>query len=386
MVNWTDHGAIPVAGSDGIAKWADNSWAPCAAHKTINGKEKFFLYFCNGGNGVSVLISDSPTGPWTDPIGKCLITRDTPNCGDVVWLFDPAVLVDDDGTGYLYFGGGVPDGKDADPATARVVKLGDDMISLDGEPQTINPPYLFEDSGINKIGNKYYYTYCSNWSTDGNDLGLTGGAIQYMTADNPMGPFVYGGELFRNQGCFFGLYGNNHHSIIEYEGQLYLFYHNRPVEASMGITGNYRSPQVDIITMDGEKINPVTGTMTGIAQLKPLNPYEKVQAETISRQAGVNVSGSDDTVVTDIQSGDWISVSGAEFSKGASAITVCVNAPDGGAIKICTESENGTAVGYVDIPAGTNGEVSAPVDISVGTHDIYYIFSGNLEMNWWYFE
>ena len=55
MVNWTDHGAIPVAGTEGIAKWATCSWAPCAAHKTINGKEKFFLYFCNGGNGVSVL-------------------------------------------------------------------------------------------------------------------------------------------------------------------------------------------------------------------------------------------------------------------------------------------------------------------------------------------
>ncbi len=42
MANWTDHGSIPVAGSDGIAKWADNLWAPCAAHKTINGEEKSF--------------------------------------------------------------------------------------------------------------------------------------------------------------------------------------------------------------------------------------------------------------------------------------------------------------------------------------------------------
>ncbi len=303
-----------------------------------------------------------------------------------MWLFDPAVLVDDDGTGCLYFGGGIPDGKDADPATARVVKLGDDMISLDGAPQTINPPYLFEDSGINKIGSKYYYTYCSNWSTDGNDMGLTGGAIEYMTADNPMGPFTYGGELFKNQGCFFGLYGNNHHSIIEFEGQLYLFYHNRSVEAAMGITGNYRSPQADIITMDGEKINPVTGTMTGIAQLKPLNPYEKVQAETISRQAGVNVSGLGDTLVTDIQSGDWISVSGAEFSRGASEITVCVNAPNGGAIKVCTGDENGTVVGYVDIPTGTNGEISASVTVSSGNYYVYFIFSEPMDMDYWYFK
>ncbi|MDE7094408.1 MAG: endo-1,4-beta-xylanase, partial [Oscillospiraceae bacterium] len=82
MVNWTDHGAIKVAGQNGVAKWATCSWAPCAAHKTINGKEKFFLYFCNGGNGVSVLTADSPTGPWTDPLGKALITRDVPNCSN----------------------------------------------------------------------------------------------------------------------------------------------------------------------------------------------------------------------------------------------------------------------------------------------------------------
>ena len=46
MVNWTDHGEIPVAGPNGVAKWAGLSWAPAAAHKTINGKEKFFSLFC----------------------------------------------------------------------------------------------------------------------------------------------------------------------------------------------------------------------------------------------------------------------------------------------------------------------------------------------------
>ena len=45
LVNWTDHGQIRVAGPDGIAWWAVNSWAPCAAHKTIDGQEQFFLYF-----------------------------------------------------------------------------------------------------------------------------------------------------------------------------------------------------------------------------------------------------------------------------------------------------------------------------------------------------
>ncbi|MGO4272732.1 family 43 glycosylhydrolase, partial [Paenibacillus sp. TAF58] len=163
MVNWTDHGEIPVAGPQGAAKWANNSWAPAAAHKTINGQEKFFLYFADNGSGIGVLTADSPIGPFTDPIGKQLVSRSTPGASDVTWLFDPAVLVDDDGSAYIYFGGGIPTGKDADPGTARVAKLGADMISLDlsasgGTLGRINPPWLFEDSGIHKYNGKYYYS------------------------------------------------------------------------------------------------------------------------------------------------------------------------------------------------------------------------------------
>ncbi len=384
MVNWTDHGAIPVAGSSGIAKYANNSWAPCAAHKTINGKEKFFLYFCNGGNGVCVLTADSPTGPWSDPLGKPLVTRSVPNCGNISWLFDPAVFVDDDGTGYLCFGGG-PDGKSD---TTRVVKLGDDMISLAGTPVTINAPYVFEDSGINKIGDKYYYTYCSNWNTGGNSYGLSTAAIEYMVADNPLGPYTYAGELFKNQGTFFpGMTGNNHHSIVEFNDQLYLFYHSRPVEKAMGIEGNYRSPQVDKITVSGDKLNPVTGTMKGIPQLKPLDPYVKVEAETMSDQAGINVKGVGNTVVSEIDSGDWIKVSGVDFSKGTSTLTVKVSSSKGGAIKICTGSQSGEAVGYVEIPASTDGEeITVPVNDITGKKDLFFVFSGNIEFDYWYFK
>lgn len=384
LVNWTDHGAIPVAGTDGIAKWATCSWAPCAAHKTINGKEKFFLYFCNGGNGVSVLTADSPTGPWTDPLGKALITRATPNCNDITWLFDPAVMVDDDGTGYLCFGGGVPDGKDAMPGTSRIVKLGDDMISLAGTPVTIEAPYLFEDSGINKIGDTYYYTYCSNWKTAGNAYGMTSGAIEYMTSNNPLGPYTYGGELFRNQGTFFGLYGNNHHSLCTLDGQLYLFYHNRSVEKAMGIEGNYRSPQVDAVTMQGTKIQAVTGTMNGIAQKKTIDPYQTVQAETMSNQAGIQVRGLGDTVVTEIDQGDWLKVSGVHFSKSASQIAIQVSSKSGCAVKICTGSPTGKAVGYAEIPAGGKmTTVSAAVQGLNGTQDLYFVFSGQAEMDSW---
>ena len=211
MVNWTDHGAIPVAGSKGAAKWASNSWAPAACHKTINGKEKFFLYFADNGSGIGVLEADSPTGPWRDPIGKQLISRNTPGCSgsEIGWLFDPAVLVDDDGTGYLYFGGigdttDKPEDFIKNPKCGRVVKLADDMISLDGDPVTIDAPYMFEDSGINKIGDKYYYSYCTNWTNfSGRDENVPTANIAVMESDNPMTGFKFVGCVLKKSGNLF---------------------------------------------------------------------------------------------------------------------------------------------------------------------------------------
>ena len=142
MVNWRDEGIIQVAGKKGPATWSKNSWAPAVCYKNIDGKDKFFIYFADNGSGIGVLEGDSPTGPWHDPIGKQLISRNTPNCGgsEVPWLFDPAVLVDDDGQGYLYFGG-IGEAEDREhPNCIRVVKLGDDMISLKDDPVVIDAP------------------------------------------------------------------------------------------------------------------------------------------------------------------------------------------------------------------------------------------------------
>ncbi|NLP26455.1 MAG: family 43 glycosylhydrolase [Clostridiales bacterium] len=387
MVNWTDHGPIPVAGPSGASTWASQSWAPTAAHKKINGKDKFFLYYCNNASGIGVLSSDSPTGPWVDPIGKPLVSRQTPNA-NVTWLFDPAILVDDDGTGYLYFGGGVPEGQDANPKTARVVRLGDDMISLSGTPQVIDAPYMFEDSGINKIGDTYYYSYCTNWNTGGNNLGIGNGQLAYMTSNSPMGPFTYRGIMFVNQGTFFGLHGNNHHTIAEFKGQLYLFYHARAVEAAAGLTGNYRSPQIDKVTIkpDGT-FESVIGTMKGVSQVQTLNPYQTVQAETIYRQGGNDVLGLGDTIVK-TKKGSWMGVRGAAFTNGTKSITVRVKSSTNAGIKICTGSEDGTVVGYVDVPAtgGSFVDITSGISDISGTKDVYFIFSGDMEIDSWSFN
>ncbi|MBQ8554390.1 MAG: family 43 glycosylhydrolase [Clostridia bacterium] len=386
LVNWTDHGAIPVAGARGIATWASNSWAPCAAHKVIDGKDKFFLYFCNGGNGVSVLTADDPAGPWTDPLGHGLITRSTPNCANVVWLFDPAVFVDADGTGYLYFGGGVPEGQQANPGTIRCVQLGKDMISIVGEPQVIDAPYVFEDSGINRIGDTYYYSYCSNWQTEGNTLGMSSGAIQYMTSQSPMGPFTYAGELFPNQGKFFGLWGNNHHSIVEFKGVHYLVYHNRPVEKAMGITGNYRSPQLDVLTVNSDgSITSVTGTMKGVSQLESLDPYQRVSARTMYRQAGLNITGYADAARTAATTGDWLQVKGAAFTSGAARFTLCASSEMGGAVRVLCGGLKGDVLCEFTIPASDAAEYTVDCASVSGITDVYLVFAGDVTANWWQF-
>lgn len=394
MVNWTDHGAMPIAGPDGAAKWAKNSWAPTACHKTIDGKEKFFLYFANNGNGIGVVTSDTPYGPWTDPIGKPIISRETPTCASVTWLFDPAVLVDDNGDGYLYVGGGVPfiPGKGpqfADPGTARVVKLDASLTALDGDPVAINPPYLFEDAGANKIGDTYYYSYCTNF----NSPKLGNGVIAYMTSKNPMGPFTFQDTIFQNPEKFFGVGGNNHHAICKLGDKYYLFYHAQVLQTSMGLKGGYRSTHADAVTIEENgHIAPIQGTKTGIEQFKPFNPFNYTEAETMAWMGGIDtryVDGTTNMCVTNINTGDWLGLEGVDFANGANQFTARVASDNIGAIKICIDKVDGECVGYLSVK-NTNDQfanVTAQLEKTVsGKHDLFFVFAGDLEFDGWQFK
>ena len=380
LVNWSDHGTINVAGSDGVAKWASNSWAPTAAHKTINGKEKFFLYFANNASGIGVLTSDTPTGPWTDPIGGPLISRSTPNC-NVEWLFDPAVFVDTDGTGYLYFGGGVPNGKEANPNTIRAVKLGDNMISLAGNAVNIDAPWAFEDSGINKIGNTYFYSYCTNWSG-----GPYGNArIAFMTSNNPLGTFTYQGTCFNNPGDFFGTVGNNHHTIINFKNQYYIFYHAEWLnKETYGSMLGYRTTHVDVMPFSNGKFGNAQGTLTGVTQLENFNPYQLNRFNTMAWQAGVNIYGLGDTAAA-YNRGDWSGISNVDFGAGAKSITINAGTVNGATIRISVDSPSGQVLGYVTIPAtGDNWkstEVTATISGATGVKNLFFVASADVVLN-----
>nr|MCR4644978.1 endo-1,4-beta-xylanase [Oscillospiraceae bacterium] len=413
LINWTDHGAIPVAGRDGFggpAAWASRAWAPDAAWKNIDGKDQFFLYFANNGSGVGVLRGSSPTGPFEDPIKGELCNSSKPGGQGVLWQFDPGVYYDEKtDTGYIAYGGGVPDGKNANPGTGRIGKLGSNMISIDGSFKAMNTPYLFEDSSLIKIGDTWYYSYCTNWSGGGTVNGVRFGSadICYMTSKDPMncnwGESDLRGVVFKNTAGVVDKGGNNHHSIIEFNGKYYVAYHARSAVAKMGLTfidgshpndrskdssdGNYRSTHLNEAYYEAStgKIS-CTGSMKGIEkQLKALDPYTTVQAETMSNQSkNISVQGLRDTQVVG-DKGEWTKVSGVDFSNGVKGITIKASSKNGCMIKITTGKVGGDVLAYAEIPAG--GQMSettfSTVSNVTGQKDVYFEFSGDITFDSW---
>jgi GH35 family endo-1,4-beta-xylanase len=399
MVNWTDHGAILAAGPNGAATFASQSWAPTATWKNIDGQDRFFLYFCNNASGIVVLTADSPLGPWTSPHNEMFIRHGrTPGIEGVPWVFDPAVFIDDDGQGYMYFGGGIPGGDNpsaaqfANPRTARVIRLGDDMISTVGEAVMIDAPYMFEAAEMFKRNGTYYFTYSANFAPQlpatVNGHRIEAASIQYMTSDNPMGPFTHRGTVLPRLGTVLDNWGNSHQDIVEFKGQHYIFYHSLDLLYARHGTraAGYRSAHADVLNFNADgTIQEVRATRTGVPQVETLNPYETVRAATIARQAGISVRGVGNTVVTDISRGDWVSVRGASFNTGATSVTIRASSAAGAVVKIAN-SATGTALGYVEIPAGnTMRNHTAAVNIPAGTHNIYFIFSAPMEFETWQF-
>lgn len=406
LVNWTDHGIIQIGGEGGGSAWTTNSWAPAATHKKINGKDQFFLYYANNASSIGVLRSDNPVGPFVDPLGKPMITKETENCADVKWLFDPAVFTDDDGRSYLYFGGGVPDGQEEMPNTARVAELGEDMISLAGTPVMIEAPWHFEDSGINKIGDTYCYTYCSNWDKRDNAKGPYVPDIAdiiYMTSDSPFGPWQYRGPILKNPGRFFDTWGNNHHCMVEFKGKWYMFYHTQLLQDDMGIKGGYRCTHVDevIIREDGS-IENINASKSGVKQLKNLDPYRMTEAETFAWMGGVitgkaslpsKTFGVVNQVVTGLTTGDWIALSDVDFGGQApTTFTAKVSSEfTGNLIQITVDTADGECLGYLEVPntgsAEEYREITVPVKGVTGVHKLFFTFCGEgFQFDCWQFN
>ena len=93
--NWTEHGAVASLKDFPWRSRENGAWAI----QTVERNGKYYLYAPLHGHGIGVLVSDSPYGPFKDPLGKPLVwQKDT--WDDI----DPTVFVDDDGQAYMYWG------------------------------------------------------------------------------------------------------------------------------------------------------------------------------------------------------------------------------------------------------------------------------------------
>ena len=312
MVNWTFHGTIDVGRL--CSKWGWRfaaSWAPSAVWRTnANGTDEFFLYFANSGGSIGVLKASSPIGPWTSPLSKPMIDGDTPGVKPCNWIFDPGVVVDADGTGWIAFGGGDPNasGSKLWPGNSRIAKLKPSMTALDGSAVNMPAPYLFEASELNIIGGRFVYTYNTSWS-DRNDWSKftkrngqaapSSCSMCYMVSDTPLDPdsWTYRGEYVPNEGNFGMGWGNNHTHLHKFKDKYYLFYHSTLLEQSMKNGGamnsnasGYRSIGVDVAIVDEntQKINKMTLTKKGVTAIGNVNPYTLQEAETMANCGGIS--------------------------------------------------------------------------------------------------
>ncbi|MDE5981896.1 MAG: glycoside hydrolase family 43 protein [Duncaniella sp.] len=241
MKTWTDHGPV-LKPTD--FKWAvGEAWASQVVEK--DGKFYYYTTVQAGepwvGKAVGVAVSDSPTGPFVDAIGKPLVSDDMTDNGKRGWWndIDPTVLIDGDDA-WLCWGNG----------TCFLAKLKPNMIEIDGEIEVVELPGYVEGPWLHKYNDTYYLTYAS--------MGPGKETISYATAPSMKGPWTPQGELTGVAQNSFTI----HPGIIEFNGTWYLFYHNAVLEIDghKGAIGR-RSVCVDTLTYDS-----VSGLMNPVVQ------------------------------------------------------------------------------------------------------------------------
>lgn len=422
MVNWTFHGTIDVGKVCG--SWCGQSWAPSAVWRTTSrGTKEFFIYFANGGGSVGVIKSTkSPVGPFNSPLSQSMIRHGMAGVDPCNWVFDPGAVIDENGVGWIAFGGGDPQssGSKLWPGNSRIAKLKSSMIDLDGAAVNMPAPYLFEASELNIINGRFVYTYNTSWS-DRNDWtsfekrngqsAPSSCSMCYMVSDNPLDPdsWEYRGEYVPNEGNFGMGWGNNHTHLHKFNDTYYLFYHSTLLESSMntGASG-FRSIGVDKATVNEntQKISKMTLTKTGVTAIKNLNPFELQQAETMASSGGItyenfknikavtskNTLGNDasENLYIKMPAGSWTSVRKVDFGAGAKSFTV--RAKGTGKLEIRLNKNSGAASASVEFSSTSFADHTIDLDETKfkGVKTVYFVFTestnDNVQFDAWQFS
>ena len=378
MVNWTDHGSP--AGYKTFSWGTGDAWAPHGVPR--NGK--FYLYVPinnSTGSKIGVAVADHPEGPFTDPLGKALVSSGSGN-------IDPNVFIDDDGQAYLYWGN----------PNLYYVKLNADMVSFQGSPTQVNlttagfgtrsnsdrATAYEEGPWFYKRGALYYLVYPADGTPE---------KISYTTSSAPLGPWTYGGDMMAKQ-TGSGSSFTNHPGVIDYKGKSYFFYHNG---ALPGGGGYKRSVCVEEFTYGADgKIPSIKMSQAGPEPVATLNPFEQVEAETIAFSAGLKTEKCTDTGgginVTSISDGDYIKVKNVDFLDGVTSFDARVSgAASNAKIELHLDSQTGTLLGTCDV-SGTSAWTTKTCAVTGGSgkHDLFLKFTGGsgelFKFNWWQFS
>lgn len=382
MVNWRDHGS-PL-GYKSFSWSGGKAWAA----QCIPRNGKFYWYATIGkGTGqqpaIAVAVSDRPTGPFKDPINKPLASQ---SWDDI----DPTAFIDDDGQAYLFWGN----------PKLYWVKLNENMTSYSGSINVTDMttaqfgtrtkdnaerkttyeegPWIFKRKGL------YYMVYAA---------GPLPEPIGYSTSNKPTGPWTYRGEIMSgaNTGSF-----TNHPGIIEYKGKGYFFYHTGKLP---GGGGYKRSTAVEEFSFNADGTIPRIGMSDkGPNPVDSLNPFQRVEGETMAFSSGLKTQGNDQSgvYVTSIHNNDWIKLRAVDFGAGgAKSVEASVaSAGQGGTIELRLGSQTGRSIGTISV-GNTGGatswkSVTATVTGAVGVQDLYLVFKGSgsgelFNLDWWRF-
>ncbi|HPR30590.1 MAG TPA: glycoside hydrolase family 43 protein [Prolixibacteraceae bacterium] len=382
MVNWTDHGAIASLKNFAWCKRENGAWAPQCLER--NGK--FYLYVPIHGEGISVLVADSPTGPFTDPIGKRLVDSDH------IWQdIDPTVFVDE-GQAYLYWGN----------PNLWYVKLNEDMVSYDrsighdgivpvemtseafgsqqGRDGKTRASYT-EGPWFYKRNNLYYMIYAAKGIPE---------YIAYSTAQSPEGPWTYRGFIMERAPH---LAFTNHAGIIDFAGQPYFFYHDQRLSEGQGFK---RSVCVESFVYNADGSIPlIVPSVEGVKQsVAHLNPFVRVEAETMAWSKGLKTKGNSQTgvFVSKIENDDYLKVRSVDLGAGAKTFEACVaSASKGGFIEIRLNHPEGEMLGKIKVKntgAWKNWTiVKGKIKKTTGINDLCFVFKGEkgelFNIDWW---
>ncbi|MBO7247365.1 MAG: family 43 glycosylhydrolase [Bacteroidaceae bacterium] len=377
LIDWVDHGMIL---DQKEVPWGNptaySMWAPCCIEKD----GKYYFYFPNssksGGFAVGVAIADHPEGPY----------EVVPEPIEGIKGIDPCVLKASDGNHYIFWGAG------------RCAKLADNMIELaeDNPVETMKwgnremknigvnclsglpsrqaeGPFAFERNG-------YYYLTYPYVREDTEVLG-------YAMSKNPMGPYEYKGLIMEEHenGCW-----TNHHSIIEFKGQWYIFYHHNDYSPDFDKNRSMRADSL-FFNEDGT-IALVKPTERGVGIT---NSKSEIH---IDRYSELSASG-DSIGYLDIgnyfkgwktvfyEKGAWAQYNTVQFDKAPKSVKVQIVPPSAGTLEILQDDK---VIATVNVPSDRQ-IVTATAKVSGASKGLHHVkvrmaSEGKVQVDWITFE